>query len=1182
MNGRITIPDPEDVQDYLRSFDSSTRQAGERLWRQQRVTQLVETKRNDDYLEFQALVRDRVNHRVELAHDEEFGWGAFCSCAEEAYCEHGYAALRELLALSSGSAVTPAQPPTPSQVPLETRIHKLLGRKLTRAESEILERVGMQYHRVRLVGRLTTWDLCVMGLDPSRKATFSTLELPWMPQDELEFLRQVLWLMSERKLPSPAFLQPVFGDEEFAARIARQRLTQQIDHWKSVWRGLSTHDPSSRRTEPQTVQLRLRFTAEGAVPEWVPPTHQSFHPLKKRDIRSIKEGLGLGQLLLPPGGSQLWSILEPFGAHGMALRLDYGNPQIILGIRRLLLQPECASQLANRTGETLLISAEPLKWLLVRPGAEPDCPYRLRLVHQDGQPLGGLLAVLPGAPTFYLTGKAAYPGPPLPQGSVDWLQEQEIPAAAVECPEGILCLHRLGVPLPEHLERQICVEKVKVTISCRLQMLRKGSADEMCLFEVLARSPDKEIQERWTPGNSWVQQARNWRPSPKPTVPRPVVYDRSLQDRATALLAPLRLRPHFDGRPMLKVTKAFAQTFLEWLHSVPPEIPVKLEGELASLAHDPLAGRIRLEAKEVSIDWFDLQVVVDATDTELTPEEIQLLLAHPGQPIRLPRKGWRRLAFDLSQGEDQQLARLGLSPRALTDEPQRLHALQLADNAARNLLPTDQIDAIQRRATEIRARVTPPPPEGVRAVLRPYQTEGFHFLAYLATNHFGGILADDMGLGKTLQTLVWIAWLRRSRPSVDPDPGSAPPPLPSLVVCPKSVMDNWRAEAERFTPDLRVKVWSTLTLSKLGQHLNEAQIHVVNYAQLRLAEGHLTPIRWLAVILDEGQFIKNPDSQTAQAARRLQAEHRLILSGTPIENRLLDLWSLLSFAMPGVLGNRAIFQRIYDAAHDPLARQRLAARVRPFLLRRTKSQVARDLPDRVEEDLYCEMEGLQQTLYQAELKRARQLLLKVQTAGDLAAQQFHFLTSLLRLRQICCHPALVQTAQRGESAKFNALMEQLEPLMSEGHKVLVFSQFVGLLELLQPQLEARHWPVFRLTGATENRAEVVRSFQGAEGEAVFLLSLKAGSFGLNLTAASYVILFDPWWNPAVENQAIDRTHRIGQNRTVIAYRLLIKNSIEEKVRLLQKQKRALAEDILGEERFAQALTLDDLHFLFSD
>ena len=407
--------------------------------------------------------------------------------------------------------------------------------------------------------------------------------------------------------------------------------------------------------------------------------------------------------------------------------------------------------------------------------------------------------------------------------------------------------------------------------------------------------------------------------------------------------------------------------------------------------------------------------------------------------------------------------------------------------------------------------------------------------------------------------------------------------LPSLVVCPKSVTDNWRAEAERFYPDLRVRLWRGEPAAELSAAREGADLIVINYVQLRFLSPAIAQTSWQAAILDEAQCIKNPDSQTAQAARALKAEHRLALTGTPIENRLLDLWSILAFAMPGALGNRAHFLRRFNAQDDPLARRRLAARVRPFLLRRTKGQVAQDLPDRVEEDLLCEMEGEQRTLYRAELKRARQLILGLKSNQQLNDERFNILTSLLRLRQICCHPALVDGKLReAESAKVGALLDLLEPLMEEGHKVLVFSQFVTMLDLLRDTVKQREWPHFYLAGDTENRGNLVREFQSAKGGAVFLISLKAGGFGLNLTAASYVVLFDPWWNPAVENQAIDRTHRIGQTSKVMAYRLLLRDSIEQKIRALQKQKAALMDDVLGEERFAQSLTLEDLRFLFAE
>ena len=626
----------------------------------------------------------------------------------------------------------------------------------------------------------------------------------------------------------------------------------------------------------------------------------------------------------------------------------------------------------------------------------------------------------------------------------------------------------------------------------------------------------------------------------------------------------------------MKLSKKFAETFVPFLKALPLGTRIELRGELASFQNAEVAGKIRLEASEDGMDWFNLQVIVDVNDVTLTKAEIKLLLDAKGKWVRLDDKGWRKLEFTLSKEEDEELARLGLTPHELTSEPQRLHALQLADKASRKFLPAETCDRIERRVTEIQARVTPELPVEIQATLRPYQLEGFHFLAYLSTNRFGGILADDMGLGKTVQTLAWLAWLRNS--SLNSQPSTI---TPSLVVCPKSVADNWRAEAEHFYPTLKVRVWGASDLKSFPGMLHTADLHVLNYSQLRVVGEELIREKFHAVILDEGQYIKNPSSQTALVAKSLRAEHRLILSGTPIENRLLDLWSLMSFAMPGALGNRAEFGRMYDAKGDPFARQRLSARVRPFLIRRTKAQVARDLPDRMEEDLFCELEGEQKTLYRAELKRAQAMLLGVKTAAALNKQRFNFLTSLLRLRQICCHPRLVKPDSKAASAKVEALIETLEPLIEEGEKVLVFSQFVGLLDILRDEIKQRGWKHWYLAGDTENRGDLVREFQAAEGAGVFLISLKAGGFGLNLTAASYVVLFDPWWNPAVENQAIDRTHRIGQTRKVMAYRLLIKDSIEEKIRALQKQKSSLANDVLGEEKFSQSLSLDDLQYLLA-
>jgi SNF2 family DNA or RNA helicase len=301
-----------------------------------------------------------------------------------------------------------------------------------------------------------------------------------------------------------------------------------------------------------------------------------------------------------------------------------------------------------------------------------------------------------------------------------------------------------------------------------------------------------------------------------------------------------------------------------------------------------------------------------------------------------------------------------------------------------------------------------------------------------------------------------------------------------------------------------------------------------------------------------------------------------VLTGTPIENRLLDLWSLFAFALPGLLGSQAAFKRHY-ADDNPLALSRLRARVRHFLLRRTKTQVAADLPARTEEDVTVELEGDQRKLYDAEMKRARAMLLKVATPREFDQARFNILASLLRLRQICCHPALIDDAHRAApSAKLEELLERLEELRAEGHQVLVFSQFVTMLEIIREKLVAANIDHLLLTGQTEDRDALVREFQAHKRHTVFLLSLKAAGFGLNLTAASYVILYDPWWNPAVEAQAIDRTHRIGQALPVTAYRLIARGTVEEKIRALQREKSALAGAVVQEESLASVLDLDSL------
>ncbi len=446
-------------------------------------------------------------------------------------------------------------------------------------------------------------------------------------------------------------------------------------------------------------------------------------------------------------------------------------------------------------------------------------------------------------------------------------------------------------------------------------------------------------------------------------------------------------------------------------------------------------------------------------------------------------------------------------------------------------------------------------PADLTASLRPYQRQGVNWLCFLQDLGAGAVLADDMGLGKTLQAMCAF----RGR---------------TLVVCPKSVLFNWADEIKRFRPKLRVCAYHGPT-RKLEP---EADVTLTTYAVLRLSTDELCAQVWDTVVLDEAQNIKNSDSQVARASYALPGRFRLALSGTPVENRLEELWSVFFFASPGLLGSRADFQERYVAsiaAGQTDAAARLRTRIRPFLLRRTKREVAPELPPRTDQVLYCELDETERAVYDA-VRAATQRDLVAKLLAGAEVNMMAALEALLRLRQASCHPQLVPGQQAATSAKTEALREALEDAVADGHKSLVFSQWTSLLDLLEPHLQAAGIAFERLDGSTQDRAGVVHRFQAAGGPPVLLASLKAGGTGLNLTAADHVFLLDPWWNPAAEDQAADRAHRIGQDKPVMVYRLVAKDTVEERILALQERKRALADVAMGDANKAAELTRDDL------
>ncbi|HEY3227243.1 MAG TPA: SNF2-related protein [Planctomycetota bacterium] len=742
-------------------------------------------------------------------------------------------------------------------------------------------------------------------------------------------------------------------------------------------------------------------------------------------------------------------------------------------------------------------------------------------------------------------------------GPFEWIRDlrRDGPLAvpASEAGDFLAELHRLPGALPVEIPEALKFAEVRVPPQATVSVTAKRREYD--------RRPDRLLPATvkfdylgcptrpFIPGERLVDAAAR----------RIVIRDRGAEAKLLESLVEAGFRKEPDYR------KADAVDFEIDAMRLPRAVPRLIEAgwrvEADGLQYRP-PGKFRLEVVS-GMDWFDLKGGVEFGD-EVVPFPALLKAARRGDRHvvlgdgsfgLLPEEWLRRSGIVLGSGKAE-----GDALRFRPGQAMLLDALLAAEDRA----VADP--GFQRARREMRSfdSLTPgEPPKGFFGELRPYQKLSLGWFDFLRRFGWGGCLADDMGLGKTVQALALLAGRRGKR---------------SLVVVPRSLIFNWKSEAARFAPGLKVVEHGGLDRVRDASAFKGADIVLTTYGILRRDAPFLKDVAFDYVILDEAQAIKNASGATAKAARLLKGEHRLAMSGTPIENHLGELWSLMEFLNPGLLGAASVFRSASGA--DEEARRVLARALRPFILRRTKEQVAPELPARIEQTVTVDLDPEERRRYDELKEHYRRTLLD---GGDFRKSKFHALEALLRLRQAACHGGLIDPKLVSKpGTKLEVLIERLREIADEGHKALVFSQFTSLLAILKAHLDKAGMTYEYLDGATRDREARVKRFQSDAACPFFLISLKAGGLGLNLTAAEYVFLLDPWWNPAAEAQAIDRAHRIGQDKAVMAMRIVARDTVEERVIELQRTKRALAEAILSADGGPmRGLTREDLALLLS-
>ncbi|TDB63970.1 DEAD/DEAH box helicase [Arundinibacter roseus] len=645
-------------------------------------------------------------------------------------------------------------------------------------------------------------------------------------------------------------------------------------------------------------------------------------------------------------------------------------------------------------------------------------------------------------------------------------------------------------------------------------------------------------------------------------VKRDLTFEKNILRQLKSLNLDIR-----NGRIVMPKASAF-----EWVQNHLPQL-TELGIDIQQNSENGKRYFLGYSSLEVSItegrDWFDIYARVRFGEFEIPFIKLRNFILQNKKEFPLPNgefavipdwwfTKYSELFAFIETHEEEDGLRLKKHHMMLVQELQQENlAAAVISRRLENLRDFQEIESYE-------------PPKFFEGELRRYQKAGYDWLRFLNQYRFGGCLADDMGLGKTVQTLALLQSEKEAGVQA-----------PSLLVMPTSLLYNWALEAKRFTPELKILQYTGTYREKNTEQFEAYDLILTSYGIVRLDVDMLKTFRFNYVILDESQAIKNPASNITKAVMKLHSAHRLILTGTPLENSTLDLWSQMTFINPGLLGGQTFFRKEYllpiEKKNDEEKIQRLFHHIKPFILRRHKSQVATELPEKVESVHYCDMSEDQEKTYEEAKSYYRNMILQHIEDQGMSRSQMVVLQGLTRLRQLANHPRMVDEEYLGESGKFKDVMHKLETVISENHKILIFSQYVKHLELFRQYLNQKDIPYAYLDGSTRDRQKEVESFQNDESIRLFLISLKAGGVGLNLTAADYVFILDPWWNPAIEAQAIDRAHRIGQNRTVFIYKFISKNTVEEKILALQHTKKQLANSLISsEEGFLKSLSREDI------